>query len=76
MSAAPRHALTLGYAPGVAKKKTNPVAEVAESAAEKKEKAPPRAGKPSALLDTRAIYRGHCLEQLKNLPDTCVEGRA
>jgi hypothetical protein len=26
-------------------------------------------GKPSALIDTRVIYCGDCLEQLKNLPD-------
>ena len=31
------------------------------------------AGKPSALLDTRVVYCGDCLEQLKNLPDRCVD---
>jgi hypothetical protein len=35
------------------------------------------AGKPSALLDTRphftTVYCGDCLEQLKNLPDQCVD---
>ena len=31
------------------------------------------AGKPSALLDTRVVYCGDCLEQLKNLPDACVD---
>jgi DNA modification methylase len=30
-------------------------------------------GKPSALLDTRVIYCGDCLEQLKNLPDACID---
>src|SRR4051812_4023622 len=30
-------------------------------------------GKPSALLDTRVIYCGDCLEQLKKLPDACVD---
>src|SRR5437660_8336269 len=30
-------------------------------------------GKPSALLDTRVIYCGDCLEQLRNLPDACVD---
>lgn len=30
-------------------------------------------GKPSALLDTRVIYCGDCLEQLKNLPPACVD---
>src|SRR5438094_790327 len=33
---------------------------------------PPVAGRPSALLDTRVIYCGDCLEQLRNLPDTCA----
>src|SRR6267142_2644289 len=32
-----------------------------------------RAAKPSALLDTRVIYCGDCLEQLKNLPDACID---
>jgi len=30
-------------------------------------------GKPSALLDTRVIYCGDCLEQLKKLPDACMD---
>jgi DNA modification methylase len=30
-------------------------------------------GKPSALLDTRVIYCGDCLEQLRKLPDHCVD---
>ncbi|MEX0776107.1 MAG: hypothetical protein WD042_10410 [Phycisphaeraceae bacterium] len=30
-------------------------------------------GRPSALLDTRVIYCGDCLEQLKNLPPSCVD---
>jgi len=30
-------------------------------------------GRPSALLDTRVIYCGDNLEQLKKLPDTCVD---
>ena len=29
--------------------------------------------KPSALLDTRAIYCGDNMEQLKKLPPTCVD---
>ena len=29
--------------------------------------------KPSALVDTRAIYCGDNLEQLKKLPDACVD---
>jgi len=31
------------------------------------------AGKPSALLDTRVVYCGDCLDQLRNLPDNCID---
>ena len=34
---------------------------------------PIRAGKPSALLDTRVVYCGDNLEQLAKLPDACVD---
>jgi hypothetical protein len=34
---------------------------------------PTRSGRPSALIDTRVIYCGDCLEQLRNLPDACVD---
>ena len=34
---------------------------------------PPPAGRPSALLDTRVVYCGDCLEQLQSLPDACVD---
>ncbi len=30
-------------------------------------------GRPSSLLDTRVIYCGDCLEQLKQLPPACVD---
>ena len=33
----------------------------------------PHSGKPSALVDTRVIYCGDNLEQLKKLPDHCVD---
>ena len=33
----------------------------------------PSAAKPSALVDTRVIWCGDCLEQLKKLPDACVD---
>jgi len=33
----------------------------------------PAAGKPSAILDTRVIYCGDNLEQLKKFPDLCVD---
>ena len=36
------------------------------------ESAPPL-GKPSSLVDTRVIYCGDNLEQLKKLPDACVD---
>jgi hypothetical protein len=39
----------------------------------KKGTAPAPAGKPSALLDTRVIYCGDCLEQLEKLPPPCVD---
>ena len=29
--------------------------------------------RPSALIDTRIIYCGDCLDQLKRLPDACVD---
>jgi hypothetical protein len=33
----------------------------------------PPAGRPSALLDTRVIYCGDCLEQLEKLPPQCID---
>jgi hypothetical protein len=33
----------------------------------------PSAGKPSSLVDTRVIYCGDNLEQLKKLPAGCVD---
>ena len=32
-----------------------------------------RAGRPSALVDTRVVYCGDCLDQLTKLPDRCVD---
>jgi hypothetical protein len=32
----------------------------------------PSASKPSAFVGTRVIYCGDCLDQLKKLPDACV----
>jgi hypothetical protein len=34
---------------------------------------PTKPAKPSALLDTRVIYCGDNLDQLKKLPDACVD---
>jgi hypothetical protein len=31
------------------------------------------AGRPSSLIDTRIIYCGDCLDQLRKLPDACVD---
>jgi hypothetical protein len=36
-------------------------------------KAAAPAGKPSALLDTRVIYCGDCLEHLEKLPTGCID---
>jgi site-specific DNA-methyltransferase (adenine-specific) len=38
-----------------------------------KEDAPKPTGRPSSLVDTRVIYCGDNLEQLKKLPDACVD---
>src|SRR5438552_18507823 len=35
--------------------------------------APSISVKPSALLDTRVIYCGDCLDQLRKLPDACTD---
>jgi len=35
--------------------------------------APQASGKPSSLLDARVIYCGDNLEQLRRLPDACVD---
>ncbi|MFH0981059.1 MAG: DNA methyltransferase [Planctomycetota bacterium] len=35
--------------------------------------AQPPAGRPSALVDTRIIYCGDCLDQVAKLPDGCVD---
>lgn len=32
-----------------------------------------RPGKPSALLDTRIVYCGDCLDQFRKLPTACVD---
>ena len=32
-----------------------------------------RGVRPSALLDTRIVYCGDCLDQLRKLPDACVD---
>jgi 16S rRNA G966 N2-methylase RsmD len=44
-------------------------------AKKKKEDSPkaPPTGKPSSLVDTRVIYCGDNLDQLRKLPDGCVD---
>ena len=43
------------------------------TAAKRKARPTARAGRPSALLDTRVVYCGDCLDQLRKLPDACVD---
>jgi hypothetical protein len=45
---------------------------MAKKPASNSKKTPP-GGKPSSLVDTRVIYCGDNLEQLKKLPDECVD---
>lgn len=33
----------------------------------------PPSGRPSSLIDTRVVYCGDCLEQLRKLPDACID---
>ena len=40
---------------------------------EKPVRAAAPAGRPSSLIDTRIIYCGDCLDQLRKLPDACVD---
>jgi hypothetical protein len=42
-------------------------------AARLKEDSPTPAGRPSSLLNTRVIYCGACLDQLRKPPDACVD---
>jgi len=47
-----------------------------KSRSTRREAAPPAAPaplRPSALLDTRLIYCGDCLDQLRKFPDGCVD---
>lgn len=53
------------------KERAYPPAKPGRSGALREEASP--AGRPSALLDTRVIYCGDCLEQLRRLPDACVD---
>ncbi len=53
----------------MARKRALKKAKPAKAAATK----PAPAARPSALLDTRIIYCGDCLDQLAKLPDACVD---
>jgi DNA modification methylase len=46
---------------------------MAKGIASKSVKRPAKAGRPSTLVDTRVVYCGDNLEQLKKLPDGCVD---
>jgi 16S rRNA G966 N2-methylase RsmD len=48
-------------------------ADAPAQAARLKEDAPKPAARPSSLVDTLVIYCGDNLEQLKKLPDACVD---
>ena len=41
--------------------------------AKKNKSKTPASGKPSSLIDTRVIYCGDNLDQLKKFPDGCVD---
>ena len=57
-----------------ARKATADKAASAKAVARKPKTAPAqRAGRPSALLDTRIVHCGDCLDQLGKLPDGCVD---
>ncbi len=57
-----------------ARKATAGKAAAAKAGAGESKPAPARrAGRPSALLDTRIVYCGDCLDQLAKLPDGCVD---
>lgn len=43
------------------------------SAGESKPTTAQRSGRPSAVIDTRVVYCGDCLDQLRKLPDGCVD---
>ncbi len=57
----------------MAKKATDPTSKVVRRSPDRA--LPPTAAfpKPSSLVDTRVIYCGDNLEQLKKLPDACVD---
>ena len=52
------------------KPKPDPTASAPAKASADKPAAP---AKPSAVIDTRVIYCGDNLEQLRKLPDACID---
>ena len=57
----------------MAKKATSPAAKVVRESPDPAPKPTAGPAKPSSLVDTRVIWCGDCLEQLKKLPDACVD---
>ena len=57
--------------PRTRKTKAQPTAETPEKALAAV--LSPPAGRPSALIDTRVIYCGDCLDQLRKLPEQCID---
>jgi hypothetical protein len=58
----------------MAKSKPKPKSKRPAKASKPKATAPKsRRAKPSALVDTRIIHCGDCLDQLAKLPDACVD---
>lgn len=55
------------------KKTTKKAGKKAPKKVPTKQAAPKPSGRPSALLDTRVVYCGDCLEKLADLPDNCVD---
>ena len=54
-------------------KKARPAAQVVRESLDPAPKSTSGASKPSPLVDTRVVWCGDCLEQLKKLPDACVD---
>jgi hypothetical protein len=67
------HGLASPYSWTMRTKQGSYPAHATAQAARLKEDAPKPTGRPSSLVDSRVIYCGDNLEQLKKLPDVCVD---
>ena len=67
------HGLASPYSRPMRTKQGSYPAHAPAQAARLKEDAPKPTGRPSSLVDTRVIYCGDNLEQLRKLPDACVD---